>query len=245
MSASAPKVAIVAALEREVWPQAKRWRVLEREYEGRKFKFFENERAVIVCGGIGREPARRAAEAIIGLYHPIAVISTGFAGGLTPEMKVGLPVPVRKLVDMSDGSNVQFDGGRYVLITATGIAGKEQKRKLAQAYGAEAVDMEAAAVAQSARLHGTPFIAFKVISDQFDFELPGMEGFITQSGRFQTARFTVFCAMRPWRWAKLIRLWRDSVKASRTLCEWLDQYNYPAERVPPLPPGVRSRLAVN
>jgi adenosylhomocysteine nucleosidase len=235
MSASAPKVAIVAALEREVWPQVKRWRAVEGEYDERRFRFFENERAVVVCGGIGREAARRAAEAVIGLYDPVAVISIGFAGGLTPEMKVGFPVSVRKMIDMSDGSNINFPGGGYTLITATGIAGKEQKRKLAEAYRADAVDMEAAAVAQSAQLHNKFFLTFKTISDEFDFELPGMERFITPSGSFQTARFTLYSAMRPWLWVKLIRLWRNSAKASRTLCNWLDQYNYPAERVEPSP----------
>src|SRR5438445_7222079 len=58
------KIALVAALEREVWPLVKHWSASEREFDGRQFRFFENARAVLVCGGIGAEAARRATEAI-------------------------------------------------------------------------------------------------------------------------------------------------------------------------------------
>jgi nucleoside phosphorylase len=67
---SVTKIAIVAALEREVRPLLKRWHSVEREYEGRQFKFFESGESVLVCGGIGAEAARRATEAVIALYRP-------------------------------------------------------------------------------------------------------------------------------------------------------------------------------
>src|SRR5438874_5151778 len=47
------KVAIVAALEHEVRPLIRQWRPVERTHDSRRYKFFENERAVLVCGGIG------------------------------------------------------------------------------------------------------------------------------------------------------------------------------------------------
>src|SRR5579872_5655269 len=37
------RVAIVAALEREVRPLVKHWRVNEKEHEGRRFRFFEGD----------------------------------------------------------------------------------------------------------------------------------------------------------------------------------------------------------
>ncbi len=49
------KVAIVAALEREVWPLVKDWAVTHSRHEGHEFKFFAHENAVLVCGGIGAE----------------------------------------------------------------------------------------------------------------------------------------------------------------------------------------------
>jgi adenosylhomocysteine nucleosidase len=231
MDMSAPKVAIVVALEREVSPIIKRWRSEEREYDGRRFRFFENDRAVVVCGGIGKQAARRATEAIVSWYKPTAVISAGFAGALHSELKVGMPVRVRKLIDAADGSSYDLEGGTFTLISTSEVAGAGQKEKLARAYGAQAVDMEAAAVALGAQKHGVQFLAYKAISDEVDFELPAMQRFITHDGRFQTARFAAFGMLRPWLWPKLIQLARNSAKATKTLCEWLDQYNHPAEKL--------------
>src|ERR1700758_135461 len=41
------RVAIVAALEREVRPLVKHWRVSEKEYGGRRFRFFEKDEFVL------------------------------------------------------------------------------------------------------------------------------------------------------------------------------------------------------
>src|SRR5438132_13785590 len=82
------KVAIVAALEREVWPLVKDWPVSHREHEGRWFKFFESGPMVLVCGGMGSEAARRAAEAIISLYQPSLLILLELQAGLNGSRKV-------------------------------------------------------------------------------------------------------------------------------------------------------------
>ena len=60
----------MAALEREVRPLIKEWRADEKEIDGRRFRFFEKDDVVLVCGGIGAEAARRAAEAVIAIYAP-------------------------------------------------------------------------------------------------------------------------------------------------------------------------------
>src|SRR4030088_928483 len=129
MDMSPRKVAIVAAMEREVSPIIKRWRSVEREHDSRRFRFFENDRAVVVCGGIGKEAARRAPEAVVCLYKPTAVISAGFAGALDFKLKIGMPVPVRKLIDGADGSSYDFESGSFTLITASEVAGAGQKEK--------------------------------------------------------------------------------------------------------------------
>src|SRR5258708_2262463 len=83
-----PRLAIVAALEREVSELTKGWRRAERQHEGRRFIFFEQDEMVAVCGGIGVDAARRAAEAVIALYRPALVQSVGFAGALDPALHV-------------------------------------------------------------------------------------------------------------------------------------------------------------
>jgi adenosylhomocysteine nucleosidase len=215
------KIAVVAALEREVKPLVRRWRMKEHEHEGRRYRFFENGPVVVVSGGIGAEAARRATEAVIRLYAPSRVWSVGFAGGLDPAMKVGDGFRPRRVFDASDGSRVETDG-EGTLVSYDSVVTVDEKRKLGQAYHARAVDMEAAAVARGAQARGVEFGAYKVISDESDFELPAIQRFI-QNGEFRTLAFMRYTVIRPWLWPRVIRLARNSSRATETLCHWLAQ----------------------
>jgi adenosylhomocysteine nucleosidase len=216
-----PDIAIVAALEREIWPLVKNWRVADRDYGGSRFRFFEKELWVAVCGGIGSEAARRATEAVISLYQPRVVQSVGFAGALHSQLHVGEVLEVRYVIDVADGSKIDTGRGSGVLVSFASVAGSEQKSSLAKAYGANAVDMEAAAVAKGAEAHRLPFAAIKVISDEIGFLMPPLDRFTTKDGGFRAGRFVMFAMVRPWLWAAVIRLARNSAKASRALCERL------------------------
>lgn len=188
----------------------------------------------MVCGGIGAEPARRAAEAVIALYAPEIVYSAGFAGALDPALKVAdILVPAR-VIDAGDSSSVETDvsraiscqgASRGVLVTFGAVATPGQKVKLAKSFNAQAVDMEAAAVARAAAARGVRFAAVKVISDEVGFQLPGMdrEKLVTESGEFRTARFACSILIRPWTWPAALRLARNSHRAALALCAWLDE----------------------
>lgn len=213
------RVAIVAALEREVRPLVKHWRVSEKEYGGRRFRFFENGEFVLVCGGIGSDAARRAAEAVIVLYGPNVLCSAGYAGALDPRLKVGEVIRPARVVNAGDGSSVQIAGGDRVLVSYPAVASPEQKTKLRESYQAQAVDMEAAAVARAAEARGVVFSALKVISDEVDFEFPPTDRFVDSDGQFHEMGFAWFAAVRPWLWLPIMRLARNSGHASRVLCE--------------------------
>jgi adenosylhomocysteine nucleosidase len=215
------KVAIVAALEREVWPLVKDWRTAHKQAEGRSFKFFEHENTVLVCGGIGAEAARRAAEAIITLYEPALVISAGFAGGLDPALRPGYALSPRLVIDAGDGSRTDSGIGEGVLVSFAAVADSEQKASLAQAYGADLVDMEAAAVSRCARAHGIEFQACKVVSDSRDKRLPSVGRFVAADGTFQSLRFLAHVALRPWLWRGVGQLARNSSIAAQSLCKRL------------------------
>jgi adenosylhomocysteine nucleosidase len=215
------RVAIVAALEREVRPLIKDWRVTEKAVDGRRFRFFEKDDSVVVCGGIGAEAARRAAEAVIAIYAPKLIYSAGFAGALDPALKVGDVVRPRRVVNADDGSSVNLDQREGVLISFGSVASPEQKAKLRDSFGAQAVDMEASAVAQAAAARGIGFAVVKVISDEFDFSFPSIERFVDSDGRFLQGRFAWFTALRPWLWPRVARLARNSNCASLALCRCL------------------------
>ncbi len=231
-----PKVAIVAALEREVRGLTRSWSRVERHYDGLRFVFFERDEIVIVCGGIGVEAARRAAEAVIALYSPILLQSAGFAGALDPGLRVGDLFMPAFVIDARDGSRIESEGapgsgkGKTSLVTFAAVAAAQQKANLAQAYGAQAVDMEAAGVAAAARTHGIEFAAMKVISDELNFEMPQTARFIDSSGRFKTANFAAFVALRPWLWRRTATLASNSRKAARVLAENIERYRQELSR---------------
>ncbi len=227
MTKTSKEIGIVAALEREVKPAVKRWRVSHREHDGRRFKFFENDRAVLVCSGIGEEAGRRAAEALIALYKPKLMASVGFAGALQPALKVGDLLVPQCVIDAGDSSRAETRIGKGTLVSSRSIAGEDQKRSLAQAYGAQAVDMEGAAVARAAAIHGIDFLAVKAISDELGFSMPPMNGFVAPDGQFREWKFGLFCAIRPWLWPSVLRLARNTARAAKSLCRWLNQYNDP------------------
>ena len=79
--------------------------------------------------------------------------------------------------------------------------------------------MEAATVARLALAHSIPFRAVKAISDDFQFELSGMERFTTRHGHFHTRAFALHTAVRPHTWRKTVRLGRHSQMALRALAE--------------------------
>jgi len=225
-----PKIAIVAAIERELWPLIKNWPATKIHHEGREFTFYESEYAIVVCGGIGAESARRAAEAIIVRNSPELLISAGVAGALVPELRAGETIFPSTVIDTQDGSRHQTvirdaalsasSLARTVLASYPEIASVAQKQQLAKSYGAHAVDMEAAAVAWAAQAHDLRFLAIKAISDESNFELPEMSRFI-RDGKFLTERFVLHLAVRPWLWLKTIRLARNTQLASHSLCAWL------------------------
>ena len=213
------RIAFVAALEREVRPLIKHWSVSEREYAGgRKFRVYENGAAIVVCGGIGTVAARRATEAVIQIYSPSVVYSVGYAGALDPALKVGDLLKPGRVVDAGDGSSAQMPDGQGLLVSHSLPATVAQKSKLRESYGAQAVDMEASSVARAAQARGVGFEVLKVISDEFNFELPATDRFVDTEGRFHEARFAFFVALRPWLWLRVIQLGRNSALATRVLC---------------------------
>lgn len=234
------RVAIVAALEREVHGLVKQWRVVDKEHAGRGFRFFENGDVVLVCGGVGAEAARRAAEAVIAIYAPGVVYSVGFVGALDPRLRVGDILQPQSVVNAGDGSRVRVDRGNGVLVSFGAVAGSAQKSKLRESFAAQAVDMEAAAVARAAEARGVEFAVLKVVSDEFDFSFPAMERFVDSDGRFLEARFALYAMVRPWLWAKVARLARNSSRASRALCESLGKIDQS-----PIPAASEMREAVN
>lgn len=222
------KIAIIAAMEREVAPLIRSWKMRKIEYSGRSYRLFESEfkngDAVLTCGGIGVEAARRATEAVIREANPGRIISVGFAGALNGSLQVGDILEPATVINVADGVRTEVGAGEGILVSSATVADKDQKIRFSKAYGADAVDMEAGAVAQGARARNIEFAALKAISDAEDFNLPPLDRFVANDGSFRSAGFAGYVALRPWLWSTTIALARNSSKASDALCRALANY---------------------
>lgn len=202
-------------------PAVRSWKKTVRAHDGRSFTFFEHESTVVVCGGVGAQPARRATEAVIALYQPKLVISLGYCGALNDTLKVGELFIPHRIVDARDGSSALAVQGQGTLVSFSEIASPAQKAQLGRSYSAQAVDMEAAAVSRGAETRNLPFLAVKAVSDVSSESLPPMASFLRPDGSMRTAAFAFFCLIRPWLWPSLFRLQQGSARASRTLAAWI------------------------
>lgn len=211
-------------MEQEVAPMLKMWRRETLAHEGRGYRLFRSPSGseVYVACGIGRGWGMKATEALIAAEDVQAIISAGFAGALTPERKIGDLIEPGTVIDAETGDRfASVNGGNLALVSASQVVGRETKKQLTARYGAEAVDMEAAAVARIAQQHEIAFYAIKSISDELEFLMPPFNHFINRDGGLEMARFAVCVALRPQYWPSVVRLGINSRRAAAELCKGL------------------------
>ncbi|MGA2016495.1 MAG: nucleoside phosphorylase [Opitutaceae bacterium] len=217
------RVAIIAAMEGELRPLVRGWQRESRNGVDLWRRRHGGGEWIAACAGAGAQAAARAfAEAGRDGALDLAV-SVGWAGALRAEFAAGRAYRVAGVIDAETGERftVPDSPGGCWLVTSRGVAGRAQKRLLAEAYGAGLVDMEAAAVARLARERAVRFCCIKGVSDGAEEGLPDFNGFFSADGRFQWARFIPFAVARPWHWPALMRMGRDSREAARAVGESL------------------------
>lgn len=178
---------------------------------------YQWENGIVVCSGPGYKNAASAARQAIDRFSPEMVVSIGFAGALAPGMKVGDIFVPRHIVSERTGSAFTSPRGQGSLVTADTVAGEDRKHVLFARFHAQAVDMEAAAVAAVAASQDCEFLALKVISDELDTRIDFFEPFLRPEG-FRIAAFLAHLSVRPWLWPTVFCLRRDSCRAAENLC---------------------------
>ena len=212
------KVGIIAALPREVNALVKGW--TRRRLPG-QVEIYTNGEAVVACAGMGSARAAIGVEAAMAAMPLTALLSVGLAGACDPAMRVGEVVRFGTVIDGRSGERFEGSQREPVLVTTESIAGVGEKARLRASLYADAVDMEAAAVARLARQHGLEFRAIKAISDEADFEVEGLSRFATSDGQFREGAFALHAALRPAMWGRVIALGRNSHRALGALTEVL------------------------
>lgn len=211
-------VALVVAMQREVAPLLKR--VPSQSADG--VEFFELENVVVAVGGVGHAAATRATEAVVAKYEPDIIVSAGLVGALTSKLKAGDVMHVRAVIDADSGAHFVSTGDEGILLTVSAVSGPAEKRKLAQQWNADVIDMEGSAVAAQAQRSGITFSAMKAVSDELDFVMPPLGKFVNDAGKFETLRFLAYLVLRPKWWNDVRQLNANSRKATVKLCAALE-----------------------
>jgi len=215
------RIAIIAAMEREIRPLVRSWEARPLDAGGVTLSCFQRDGVTALCAGIGPEAARRAAEAVIAHAKPQLVISAGFAGALESGIRVGTVIRPASVVESGSGRRFTITDGSGILVSSPEAVGPSRKRELGGLFRAQAVDMEAAAVAEVAARHGIGFRAVKAISDELEFRILDLSRFVDGAGQLHTGRLLGFVAVRPARWPTLLRLAQSSRLAAARLCRAL------------------------
>jgi adenosylhomocysteine nucleosidase len=135
-----------------------------------------------------------------------AVISTGFCGGLDPQLRLGSIVNATSVIDGSSGcrwvtvansTNTSCVRGSILSIDRVAVTA-EEKRELAASTGAIAVEMEAAAVCSWAQANKIPFHCVRVVSDTAEDNLAiDMNAMRDADGRFDRLRIALTALAGP------------------------------------------------
>ncbi|MGO9039523.1 MAG: phosphorylase [Steroidobacteraceae bacterium] len=186
----------------------------------------------VTVSGIGCAAAGRAARDLIEAGAK-ALVSWGMAGALDPTLAAGTVCLPDEII-ASDGTRfatarqwreplaalVAADtpvAGGKLLTSAHAIETVVAKDLAYRATGAAAVDMESAAVAQAAAIHGLPFIAVRVIVDTAGDAVPRAVVAASRAGQVQNWRLIWGLLISPADIAPLIRLARRYRVAIRSL----------------------------
>jgi adenosylhomocysteine nucleosidase len=195
---------------------------------------------LVLQGGLGGAMAAGAARKLLSNAPQMRLlVSCGFSGGLVDSLAVGdiflastvtaRPSLVeaaqkeealscserlrKRTADAFKAAACPFHEGPLVTL-AQPVLRAEEKRSLGEVSHAEAVDMEAAAVARVARESGIEFLALRTISDAVDDALPPeVAAFLDERGRLRTGKVLGFAMRGP---GNVKELWRLKSRSDRS-----------------------------
>lgn len=236
VDAASADIGIVCSLPLEIGAFLKRCQRV-KTYSGGPFKFvgglYDGIRIAIVEAGTGSVRARRATQALLDAHKPRWIISTGFAGALGTDLKVGNIVVANELVGLhSEPLKIDLgmasDPARGLHVGRTLTVDRmvrtiADKQALAAESGAIAVDMETLAVATVCRETKTRFMAVRAISDDMSADLPPeVLSLIGETGAVRLGAVIGSLWKRPSSYKDMCRMREHAMEAADRLADFLD-----------------------
>lgn len=164
----------------------------------------DNREIEVLHTGVGENICRQRVAGLLQDRKFDYLISAGFAGALTEQLRVGDLFVARNFTTMK----ITFPGCVTDLYTATQmIDTTDERRKIAQTTGAAAVDMETKFIAQACAEHGLPMLSLRAISDSLTqpFPAPSNILFDTAGQRTDFVKLAAFFLLHPNRIPRLIQ----------------------------------------
>jgi adenosylhomocysteine nucleosidase len=133
----------------------------------------------VLITGIGRKNAEKSVRKFLANNSPKLVLTCGFAGGLNPDLKLGEVV-----FELTDSELRTSNSELRAQLLAAGAKPAKffcadriattvaEKKKLRAETGADAVEMESAAIHAVCAERGIPCVTVRVISDAANEDLP-------------------------------------------------------------------------
>jgi adenosylhomocysteine nucleosidase len=214
------RIAILAALPRELASLVRDWPSRRRSRRG-GYMIAECDRAIAVCAGMGRERVAHALS-LAAMEGPLdSIISVGYAGALRRGVERNTIYWPAIVVDARTGERYPCECGSGTLVSCDHVLTHKEKPEAAERWGADLVDMEAAAVARLARSRDLPFRTLKIVSDEVGDVLPDLNRFIDARGGFREVAFASYLVRHPGSIPAAVRLGRNSAQASQELAQVL------------------------
>jgi adenosylhomocysteine nucleosidase len=222
------RIGIIAALFGELKPLVSDW---SRQPDDTFLAQRGDAALIAVAKGIGIARAEQAVTVAETYGSLNALVSIGWAGGTSCGVQPGTAYEVGEVIDPG--------GERYVtsaatspikLVTLDHVAGRDEKRQVAESFGASLVDMEAAAVGRLARARGVPFYCWKAVTDIATEDLPDFNYFLDQEKQLRTRQVAAYALTHPRYVAPLLRMGRNSKSGAealgQTLRRWIGEGKY-------------------
>jgi adenosylhomocysteine nucleosidase len=255
------RILVTFAVDAEFAPWRKSRR-FEKELRGALGSYsvvIAGAKIIVVLTGIGCKSDWLEGVQAMGDWSFDICISSGLAGALRAEHKVGEVLVARSISIAGTDGSVSSDPE---LVAAAGTSGAkvvehfytanqvvlraEEKRELGRK--ADAVEMESGFVLRSAAALGARAVSVRGISDEVDENLPlDFNRVATESGAVSIPRVLGQVVQHPAAVPSLIRFGRRSRLAAEQLAEFLDRYvirlataekqSPRGERAPSLPEG--------
>jgi adenosylhomocysteine nucleosidase len=238
-------LAIITAFPGELKPLVEGWQPLDllRFGAGRRGQAAWRGRisaveCVAVSAGMGKDAVARACTIAQSASGDLdGLVSLGWAGALSSGVHAAQAYVVAEVIDGDSGqrflssfspaaaSRIEPAAASGIqLVTIGHVALAEEKRQLAERYGAVLVDMEGAAVARIAREKGIDFYCFKAVSDAWDEVLPDFSRYGDGEGQIRMPALLAHTAFRPKYWPAMARMGKNTKKGAVALAAALRDF---------------------